>query len=68
VFAGKTFWNAAIAGGALAALGAEQKNSAIAATNTTRQTARGSIGRRRDQVGYGCRNVTTGKQLLSASI
>ena len=51
---------------ALTELGAEQKKSAIAVTNTTRKTALGRIGMRRDQVEYGCEKVRTRKQLLSA--
>jgi hypothetical protein len=47
-------------------LGAEQKKSAIAVTNTPRKTAPGSIGMRRHQVEYGRKNVRTRKQLLSA--
>jgi hypothetical protein len=62
----ETFCNATIAGEALTELGAEQKKSAIAVTNTTRKAALGRIGMRRDQVEYACENVRTRKQLLSA--
>jgi hypothetical protein len=62
----EAFRTAAIAGEAPAESGGEQKKSAIAMTNTTRKTAPGGIGMRRDQVEYGRKNVTTRKQLLSA--
>jgi hypothetical protein len=66
VFGEETLCHATVAGEALTELGAEQKKSAVAVTNTTRKATLGGIGTRRDQVGYGCENVRTRKQLLSA--